>query len=166
MHCVVPSYMEKAWSLRPRRENLRLDWGTFHNSPQWTLGVRITWFRKTVVDAGWDLGRQNCVVSRGKEDWLAERIWGQIYTILEDSELLLRKDNGGHLYAVLETRGGFSLYWLQDSNMKGKILRIESVKCAIQVRLEGTTVKFWESRKIVELRNFVMQLPWRTVTMH
>lgn len=42
----------------------------------------------------------------------------------------------------------------------------KSAKCIVQARLEETSVQMWESRKIVELWNCVVQLPWRTVIVH
>lgn len=94
------------------------------------------------------------------------RLRSQNYTVLEDNELWPRKDNEGHLCVFLEAQGGWDICALWDSNRKGKRLKTKGVKFVVQDGLDGTAMQFWESRKVTEIWNCAMQLPWRKVTMY
>lgn len=53
-----------------------------------------------------------------------------------------------------------------SSRRKGKILRVEGTKCAVQGRIGGITAQLWRPREVVGLKNYAEKQPWRIVTTH
>lgn len=109
---------------------------------------------------------QFCIIFRGKEDWKVERPGSQISIVLEDNEIQQREETSGNLCIVLEEKRGWDLYELWDSSKQWKSLRTKSVKCAVQGKMGGKTAQFQASRKVVEIQNYAVKLPWRIVTTH